>query len=98
MQRWRERDARMVVMDEKPIKKRSRWPAIVMALVLLLPPAYVLSTAPMWAVAIKHQNGEAFFSFYQPLLWLSHHSRPFAHAMEWYCGLWPKQAYSIGWA
>src|SRR4051812_9852355 len=83
-------------MDEKPTKKRGRWPAVVMALVLLFPPAYVLSAGPTWQIA-QPDHVEMYVPAYRPLLWLSGHFRPFGGAMAWYCRQWPIGGFGLDW-
>jgi hypothetical protein len=69
-------------MDDKPLKKRSRWPVVVMALALLLPLLYVASVGPAWACVLStknmqevHARNKAYEIAYWPIFWVCAHSR-----------------------
>src|SRR4051812_15299968 len=87
-------------MLEKPTKKRSRWPAVAMALVLLTPVVYALSTAPVWLLIepdhFRHLH--TYEAFYRPLSRLAAHNESFATAMDWYEHIWVRDGRAFyGW-
>src|SRR4051812_10344645 len=92
-------------MDAKPKSespkhaKRSRWPAAVMAIVLLLPPAYVLSCGPcaVWYIASEPDpeeawaRGKVFEAVYAPVNWLCDHSETAYNWKRSYINWWVRK-------
>jgi hypothetical protein len=81
-------------MTEKPKHaKRARWPAVVMALVLVLPPLYVASFGPVyvWGCRIKPGGWQArdwFLTAYAPIYWAADRSPTvddWVERYQWWC-------------
>ena len=52
-------------------ERRSPWPAVVLAVLLLLPVLYVASFGPAGAMYSRGQISERFIGLYRPVEWLA---------------------------
>ena len=75
-------------------ERRSIWPAIVLAVLLLLPVLYVASVGPACAMmAFGQLDYDGYWSFYRPLTWVGSKSETADYVLKeyqfWWVGNWP---------